>query len=634
MGIASTGYRPEIDGLRALAILVVIVNHINKQALPSGYLGVDVFFVISGYVITSSFSNNQSKSLGDFLLRFYSRRIKRLIPALLLLVIIVSFLICLVNPDPGVMLGLGRRALFGISNIQLFKDSTDYFAASTELNPFTHTWSLGVEEQFYILYPLLVWIAAYGKIRVSQGIGIPELRRIFWVILALSTASLLSFCILYQSNQPAAYFLMPPRFWELGSGCLLFLALGTSGKDFPFIKHLPPLLIVFLLIGVMFVPIDFAVASTVATVLLTAILIACLSKDSQVYTLFTQRPVVYIGKISYSLYLWHWSILALSRWTVGVNKLTIPLQLFLMLFMAIVSYHYLETPLRHAEWSPIRWKTIAFGLAASAVAAAGSLLMGHRHELVFLGKFKGSDFTYIQKYMGCELLSHKPVSDWKTCLERINEDPHIFVLGDSHSSNLVPSLEKAGEKLGFQNIRYLSNALKGRYSSFTKGNRDATQFWDNSITYQKFAANLKSGDLVVYSHSYAPGDKLTPIENHVTLLAESIKKTGARLLLVDDIPKPCSDEEFSRSFILNPGRGCGISKHTVIQRRQPLTNLLKSQIQKNISYLDPIDALCEGEKCYPTLYKKILYADPSPHFSINNPAPLDKVFYKHLAASP
>lgn len=173
MGIASTGYRPEIDGLRALAILVVIVNHINKQAMPSGYLGVDVFFVISGYVITSSFSNDQSKSLGDFLLRFYSRRIKRLIPALMILVIIVSFLICLVNPEPGTMLGLGRRALFGISNIQLFKDSTDYFAASTELNPFTHTWSLGVEEQFYILYPLLVWIAGYGKIRMSQGVGVP-----------------------------------------------------------------------------------------------------------------------------------------------------------------------------------------------------------------------------------------------------------------------------------------------------------------------------------------------------------------------------------------------------------------------------------------------------------------------------
>jgi hypothetical protein len=376
------------------------------------------------------------------------------------------------------------------------------------------------------------------------------------------------------------------------------------------------------------------VASTVATVLLTALLIACLNKESWVYTLFTQRSIVYLGKISYSLYLWHWSILALSRWTIGVSKFTIPLQLFLMMFMAIVSYHYLETPLRYAEWSPIRWKTITFGLAAPAVAAAGTLLMGHRHEFVFLGKFKGSDFTYIQKYMGCELLSPKPVADWKTCLERINEDPHIFVLGDSHASNLVPSLEKAGEKLGFHNIRYLSNALRGRYNSYTIGNQDATQFWDNSITYQKFAASLKPGDLVVYSHAYAPGDKLDPIERHVTLLADSIGKIGAKLVLVDDIPKPCSDEEFARSFIINPAKGCGISKATAIQRRQPLSDLFKRQLRKNISYIDPIDALCEGDRCYPTLYGKILYADPSPHFSINNPTPLHNLFYKHLALLP
>ncbi|MEA5417212.1 acyltransferase family protein [Synechococcus sp. BA-132 BA5] len=590
--------------------------------------------MISGYVITSSLANHQSKSFADFLLRFYSRRLKRLIPALILFVIILSFLICLVNPEPGTMLGLGRRALFGISNIQLFKEATDYFAASTELNPFTHTWSLGVEEQFYLLFPLLVWVTGYGHLRESQGAGVHGPRRLFWIILALSVASLLAFCILYQSNQPAAYFLMPPRFWELGSGCLLFLVWRRNGRLANFIKRLPAFPILFLLIGAMFAPLDFAVASTVATVLLTGLLIACLRKDSAVYALFTKSPIVYLGKISYSLYLWHWGILAISRWTVGVSRWTIPLQLLLMLFMAIVSYHYLETPLRYAEWSPLRWKTVAFGLATPTVAAAGTLLMGHRHELVFLGKFKGSDFTYIQRDMECELLSPKPVKDWKTCLQRINDNPHIFVLGDSHSSNLVPSLKKAGEKHGFGNIRYLSNALKGRYSSYTSGNRDATQFWVNSITYQKFAASLKSGDLIVYSHGYSPDDKLAPIERHVTLLADSIRKAGARLVLVDDIPKPCSDEEFARSFVINPGRGCGIPKRTVVQRRQPLTDFLKSQVRKNVSYLDPIDTLCEGEECYPTLYGKILYADPSPHFSIKNPAPLQRLFDKHLAGLP
>jgi peptidoglycan/LPS O-acetylase OafA/YrhL len=142
---ASKGkYRPEIDGLRAFAVVAVIINHFNKDLLPSGYLGVDIFFVISGYVITSSLAGRQSKNFLDFLTGFYERRIKRLVPALVVFVLITSVLISLFNPEPGVALGLGWKSLFGASNISLYRSSTDYFAQSTELNPFTHTWSLGV----------------------------------------------------------------------------------------------------------------------------------------------------------------------------------------------------------------------------------------------------------------------------------------------------------------------------------------------------------------------------------------------------------------------------------------------------------------------------------------------------------
>ena len=137
-------YRPEIDGLRAFAVVAVIINHFNKDLLPSGYLGVDIFFVISGYVITSSLAGRQSKNFLDFLTGFYERRIKRLVPALVVFVLITSVLISLFNPEPGVALGLGWKSLFGASNISLYRSSTDYFAQSTELNPFTHTWSLGV----------------------------------------------------------------------------------------------------------------------------------------------------------------------------------------------------------------------------------------------------------------------------------------------------------------------------------------------------------------------------------------------------------------------------------------------------------------------------------------------------------
>ena len=160
---ATNPYRPEIDGLRAFAVVAVIINHFNKEILPNGYLGVDIFFVISGFVITSSLYQRPSKNFKDFISGFYERRIKRLVPALSVFVLITSMAICLFNPHPNFSLRTGLTSLFGLSNLYLLKQSTDYFAQSTKLNVFTHTWSLGVEEQFYILFPFLVWFSGFGR---------------------------------------------------------------------------------------------------------------------------------------------------------------------------------------------------------------------------------------------------------------------------------------------------------------------------------------------------------------------------------------------------------------------------------------------------------------------------------------
>ena len=157
-------YRPEIDGLRAFAVVAVIINHFNKEILPNGYLGVDIFFVISGFVITSSLYQRPSKNFKDFISGFYERRIKRLVPALSVFVMIMSIAICLFNPNPALSLKTGLTSLFGLSNLYLLDKSTDYFAQSTELNVFTHTWSLGVEEQFS-LFPFLIWFSGFGRQR-------------------------------------------------------------------------------------------------------------------------------------------------------------------------------------------------------------------------------------------------------------------------------------------------------------------------------------------------------------------------------------------------------------------------------------------------------------------------------------
>ena len=150
---STTSYRPEIDGLRGLAVLAVVINHLNHNWLEGGFLGVDIFFVISGYVITASINGRLNQPLGMFLGEFYRRRVQRLAPALITCVAITGLLTCLFVTDPSSSLITGATALFGVSNIYLLQESTNYFGLDASLNTFTQTWSLGIEEQFYLVFP-------------------------------------------------------------------------------------------------------------------------------------------------------------------------------------------------------------------------------------------------------------------------------------------------------------------------------------------------------------------------------------------------------------------------------------------------------------------------------------------------
>ena len=201
-----SAYRYDINGLRAVAVIAVIVNHFNRDILPLGYLGVDLFFLISGFVITSSISGKKSSiGIAKFWTDFYVRRFKRLYPALAACILVTSILICCFDSYPIASLRTGFAAIFGVSNLYLFKQATDYFGAWAELNVFTHTWSLGVEEQFYLIFPLVVYATSLRR----DAEVFPKL--FFWVVALASAASLVFYVFSFATNESLAFFTLPAR---------------------------------------------------------------------------------------------------------------------------------------------------------------------------------------------------------------------------------------------------------------------------------------------------------------------------------------------------------------------------------------------------------------------------------------
>ncbi len=597
-------------------MVAVIINHFDERILPSGYLGVDVFFVISGYVITSSLVGRARLGFGDFISGFYERRIKRLIPALVLFVLVTSIMICLVNPSPMLALWTGLTSLFGLSNLYLLRHSTDYFAQSTELNPFVHTWSLGVEEQFYFVFPFLLWLSGYSQEKENGT------RNLLLSVGGLSIASLLGFAYLHKVDQSAAYFLMPVRFWELAAGCFVFVALRKNFLILNKIKFIPGFLVFLGMISVLFMPISKTVTATILIVLLTSILISNLREDSVVFRFLTAKKIVYVGAISYSLYLWHWGIISISHWTIGIYWWTVPFQAALMFLLAAASYRFVETPLRSKTWFNVRWKTfIGGGVAVFASVCMIFILALPLNGYLYTGAYKNTDFVHVQNNMECELGGNLASKTPGECLARKDIKPSIFVLGNSHASNLVPSLQKVSKKLGYSNVYYLTNVQM--YDP---------DFWSGSKLLVDFTNSLKKNDLIIYSHSspnLAGDSPSMQIKKEIDVLRRLSIASGSTLVLVDDLPD-FKESEFFPSFSFYRD-GYIMRKEEAISRRIFLTDILQSYVDgKGVNYIDPFEVVCNEDQCPSVMDGELMYADSSPHFTKEGANSLIPLFYKYL----
>jgi peptidoglycan/LPS O-acetylase OafA/YrhL len=407
-------------------------------------------------------------------------------------VLITGIAICLFNPEPEASLETGLASLFGASNISLLRESTDYFAQSTDLNVFAHTWSLGVEEQFYILFPFLIWFSGFGR-QTPNGA-----RNLFIVVGSLSVASLLGFVYAYQVNQPAAYFLMPTRFWEMAAGCLAFVAFQKRASIENRLENVPPLLVLALIIGVMYVPMSLASVSTIAIVVLSSVLIACLKQGTAAFGLFTNPIVARVGLMSYSLYLWHWGVLSVSRWTIGIHWWSVPFQAALMFGLAFASYRWIETPLRKRNWFERRWMTL---LCGGGFLALLSIVL-----LVLKIPLRGKLFAGVPTHQ-----ESPPFLQGADCIQKISDHTYcyysdrkssrtLWAVGDSHSASLITALN---ETAGASNMNLKLFTSGGtpfpplRHYRKSQKQRDLSKVADYESVERVLRSELKSKDVIL-----------------------------------------------------------------------------------------------------------------------------------------
>ncbi|ACT60833.1 acyltransferase family protein [Hirschia baltica] len=337
-------YRPELDGLRALAVVPVILYHAGLQSLSGGFLGVDVFFVISGYLITNILYSEMS--LGKFtFLGFYERRARRILPTLFLvcLACIPAAYFLLMPSDLYEFAGSLVSVNLFASNF-FFWSQTDYFASSSDLKPLLHTWSLAVEEQFYIFFPFL--LLAMRKL--------PR-KTVLYVILALSLGSFLFSVIGSRRFFDANFFLLPSRAWELGAGAAIALALGGRILSPSRLTQIGSWTGIIMVVGsyifldkTMLMPGLFSLFPVLGTVLI----ICCTGHTGTLSTrLMTLKPMIWIGLISYSAYLWHQPIFAFAR-HMSLFELSLTNMIFvigLTLVLAWLTTKYVEAPFRNRK---------------------------------------------------------------------------------------------------------------------------------------------------------------------------------------------------------------------------------------------------------------------------------------------
>ena len=421
--------------MRAIAVLSVVAFHLWRRALPGGYLGVDIFFVLSGYLITLILWREVQE--GSFSIgRFYDRRVRRIMPALLLLLIVCTPLASWMLL-PSDLLGYGRSLLATLgfaANFYFWRD-TNYFARAAEDKPLLHLWSLGVEEQFYILFPLILALLWRRWPRRAPA-----------VIGALTLGSLAAnAAALRVGADSTAFFLLPTRAWELGIGAMLAVLPASAVPRPAQANRMAGVGALLVAAGLLFEPQVFQIMPVALPAAAgIALLIHAGRQDlSRVNRALQVGPLRFIGLVSYSLYLWHWPIIVFAQdhLVCDLNGVETAAALALMMFCAVGSWHFIERPFRRAA-TPIRTVRYitGFGMAALVAGAAGLLWSSG------LPGRLGAEAAMIDQAVGtnyrCPVSQYIFLGKSRACLTNLPSrnaaDADVILLGNSHAQMYAP----------------------------------------------------------------------------------------------------------------------------------------------------------------------------------------------------
>ncbi len=441
-------YRPEIDGLRAISVIGVLLYHAHL-GFPGGYIGVDVFFVISGFLITGIIArglDNGSFSLAEF----WVRRIKRILPAVSVLtatVLLAGFMI--LAPDSLKELAdsaLAQSTLW--ANFYFLNASGGYFASKTEMMPLLHTWSLAVEEQFYLFLPLL--LAVLFKYARKRAVAVLSCIAIFSFVLSI---------IITRTDQSQSFYLLHTRTWELLAGSLLALSAHRVSLKRPAAELLSAfgLILIFIPMFALDTRSAFPGLNALAPVAGAVAFIAGTQQHQTLARRLTaSRPMVFVGLISYSLYLWHWPLFAFARHLyVDPDLPAIKLTLLAgSIVLAVLSWRFIETPFRNRKLLSTRSATLRFGVAITAalciVSGTISLGKGFPQRL--------SKYTAILQDMDSHGEEYKSKGAGVVIGDPLRARPDFILWGDSHAMMVARTMDRMAAGQGLQGIAYINTA--------------------------------------------------------------------------------------------------------------------------------------------------------------------------------